>query len=86
MHRDAIALWLQQRVRNGDVVTSKIKTVFDTPGPLSAHQGQPTSLNLIELMGHWYEDGGPAAAPQLNSVDGHNGLDPLLFHDLGMRC
>ena len=85
-HIDTNQLWLQEQVRDGEVVPIKIKNVFNVSDLMTKPHNQEAVANMMELMEHRFEDGLSVVAPQLNNIDDHSGLVPMILYDLGIHC
>ena len=78
-------LWLQEKIRDGDVIPIKIKNIFNVSDLLTKPQPLETITSLMELLDHRFEDGRSAAAPDLNALEDNNGLAPMLLLDIGIH-
>ena len=83
-HIDTNELWLQERMRNGDMHHVKIKNVLNVADLLAKHQPKETIDNLMELLDHKIEEGRSMVAPTLNAFDDNNLLVPQALYAIGI--
>ena len=59
-------LWIQEKVMRGDIELIKIKNVFNTADLFTKHLDRATMDSCVTGMGHNFEGGRSADAPELN--------------------
>ena len=64
-HLDTSLLWIQQKIRDGDLTVDKILGADNPADCLTKHVDRATMLKHLQAMGLHYEDGRADAAPKL---------------------
>ena len=78
-HIDTSELWLQQKISDKELISIKIKNIFNVSDLATKPQDAATIAYLMELLDHHFEDGRSSVAPQLDLVNSNNGLKPYLL-------
>ena len=66
-HLDTSLLWIQQRIREKDLLAEKILGADNPADALTKHVDQATLLRHMARMGLEYEDGRASSAPTLSA-------------------
>ena len=64
-HLDTSLLWIQQKIKDGDLVVDKILGADNPADCLTKHVDRATLVKHLRTMGLVYEDGRAQLAPQL---------------------
>ena len=79
--------WLQQKIKEKDLVHQKIKKKICNSSDLLTKPQDPTTIRShMELMDHHFSSGRSAVAPDLNAVEDLNGTAYYLLYLMGMPC
>ena len=85
-HISTNELWLQQKIKDKELVHQKIKNIYNSSDLLTKPQDPTTIRSHMELMDHHFSSGRSTVAPDLNNIDDLNGAAYYLFYLLGMPC
>ena len=64
-HLDTSLLWIQQKIKDGDLTVDKVLGADNPADCLTKHVDRATMLKHLRAMGLEYEDGRAEAAPKL---------------------
>ena len=84
-HLDVSQLWIQEKVKAGDIQLLKIKNVFNSADCLTKHLDYMTLCRCLEQLDMHFVAGRSEIAPDLNIMDG-NTLMPILLQKLQIHC
>ena len=67
-HIDVSELWIQERVKSGDIEIQKIKNLFNPADLLTKHSAEAAMLQCLEFLDFTFIDGRHELAPFIGRI------------------